>query len=731
LTTSCKHCGLPTWDQSGPYCCSGCRFIDRLLHPAQSDSQAAANSSEASNAMSQAEHEHAWLMARLVLCALLSVVVMMFSLILYAEEVVPGAALSPDSPPTAFAMRGVIRLFLMAVATPVYLILGWPLLREVLLASSWRERATESLILAGAGAAYGLSVFNTLTDGPKVYFETGSAILFLVSLGRSLDARAKSRAARSLASLASHIPRETLRLDDQDKPQPVSVTELRCGERILLRPGDVVPVDGSILSGHSELDEAMITGEFDPAHKGPGQPIFAGARNLTGALQLRVEKTIGERTVDRMENLVRQAWQHPGKRVEFAQRLSRALLPLSLLLAIVSGLWWGWSTQSALEGLQIALSVVLIACPCALGLATPLALWVGLERCARRGLLLQTGAALEDLGELQSIFLDKTGTLTRATVEPCGAATQDSNAVALALCQASSHPISRALQQSLQRDFPELLASKLLQIEELAGQGLRGSRAIEGQDGAAATEEWRLGRPDFIFNESDREKTRGWIGLTRNFELVAQWQSHEELAPGALEAVRTMKGLVPEVMVLTGDSPERAERLANTLLVPVKARLLPDEKLREISRRANESVVLMVGDGLNDAPALAAANVSLAMASGIDLSREVADGLILGHDLRTVAAAILIAAEVRDRIRANLFWAFAYNGLGLLLAVAGRLNPVWAAFAMVASSATIVATTLNDLEPDAPQVAAQNDRPGSSITQDLAVQSNRLLASTP
>lgn len=719
----CRHCELPLPParRADGFCCSGCRFLDTVVSRATDDAE------------DGREREDAWLIARVVLCVFFSVIVMMFSLILYSEDLFAGAgvegALDEDA---RRAWRGLIRLFLLAVSTPVMALLWWPLFREWLSAERRFERAADALILTGSAAAFLLSMLATFFEGPRVYFETATAVLVLVSIGRMLEAGARGRAAKHLEALADRLPDRVCRLTWPGRSEPgagadaaeqdVPVSEVAVGDRLRVRAGDLLVFDGRILEGSSSLDETTVTGESMPREKGPGDELYAGSRNLSGLLMVEVTRAEGERLVDRIDALLSEARARPGRRVRLAETLAGGLLPVATVLALGAGLWHGLALGGGdagglMVGIQAALSVLLIACPCALGLATPLAVWVGLGRLASHGVLLHSGEALERLASIRRVFFDKTGTLTtgalRARPDPGGAGEEDQAlAIAAGLAVVTHHPAAAAV---LQRARDRGVAAATVEApREHPGLGVEGRR-----EGATL----RLGRPAFVFAASPEsaagaapephtgraENSAGGdfaVGLTRDGELLASWSLDEDLRAGVGEDLRALAARGVEVEVLTGDRPEAGARLSAELGVPVRAGLLPEDKLEVIEAARRSEPVAMVGDGLNDAPALARATVGLAMGGGVDLARDAAHGTLLNESPGALVAALDVARAVDRRIRWNLFWAFIWNVLGLGLAAAGQLQPVVAALAMVASSALIVSTSVGRERSHAGDAAA-------------------------
>ncbi len=482
----CEHCGLPLTRSGRRFCCSGCYVAAHLLSRGDGDAQDGPRRTSDR------------LLARLVLSAFLSMGVMVFSLSLYGLE---GRVDSEAGE----ALQGLTRLGALALSLPVLFLLGVPLVDAVVAMRRWLS--ADVLILAGTGAAWCVSLWNTFTDGPTVYYETATMVLVLVTLGRWLEVRARERARDRLTSLvADRSPDATV--VDAAGERSVAVDDVRVGERVRVRPGEEVPVDGVVLEGRSFLDASSLTGEETPAAAAAGDRVLSGARVLDGSLLVRADSVRGARVRDEIERLLSEALTARPALVRTADRAARVFLPAVLLLAVGAAAWRGWRLGPE-QGLLTGLSVVLIACPCALGLATPLAFWVALGEAWRRGVLVRGGDVLERLARARHAFLDKTGTLTTGGLElvgvdvPAGGAPLDASAVlrlAAALEQGSEHPIGRAVRAAWRArgggDLPaveEFRAVPGVGVEgTVDGRPLRLGRA--GDDAAAGADRRRAGR---------------------------------------------------------------------------------------------------------------------------------------------------------------------------------------------------------------------------------------------
>ena len=636
---ACLRCGLPT-AAGRPYCCVGCAWMGA----------AEAGAPPAGS-----------LAARLALAAFLSLGTMVFSLALIGvdEHVVDEASR---------ALQGLFRLGALALSLPVLFLLGVPLAGAVVEGRRWLT--ADALILLAVAAAWTLSAWNTFRGGGRVYFDTASLVLVLVSLGRWLDARAKIRAREALRvqTLDTAGPAHRLR---EGREEEVDLGALVPGDLLRVRAGEAAPVDGRVRVGRALLDTSALTGEETPRSVGPGDRVHAGDRPLDGPLEVEATAVGADRLRDLVVRRLEQARLDRPPLVRLADRISGMLLPVVLAVALGAG--WGHGLEAGFEaGLLRSLAVLLIACPCALGLATPLAFQAALAAALRRGLLLRDGATLERLARVRRAFVDKTGTLTTGEprlerVEPAaGWDREKALAWATALERGSDHPLARALRRAAP-DAGELAVEA---ARVLPGVGVEGR--IEGRLAKLA-----------------RNPEGTGVRLSVDGEAAADLEFGAELRPGAREMIAGLRDRGLRPAMLTGDGSKPARTLGHELGIDVGAELLPHEKLEQV-RDAGGRGVIFVGDGLNDAPSLAAADVGVVLEDASDLARSEADVHLVNGELGALPAAIDLARRAVRVARGNLLWAFAYNAVGVGLAATGRLTPVFAASAMVASSLLVV-----------------------------------------
>ena len=531
------------------------------------------------------------------------------------------------------------------------------------------------LVALGTSVAYLFStavLFLNLQN--HVYFEAAAVVITLVLLGKYLEARAKAKAAQSLESLIRLQPKSCY-VENDGKLVEVDVATLQPGDAFVVRPGDAIAVDARVLEGDSTVNESMLTGESMPVPKHAGATVFAGTVNADGALKCTAVGT-GKGTV--LAGIIRlvaaaQGSKPPVQRL--VDKVSGVFVPIVLGIALLTFFISGWIP---------AISVLVIACPCALGLATPTALMVGVGRAARAGILIRNAEALEGAEKLDTLVLDKTGTLTRGEPEVIDLMADNPDEllrIAASLEAKSEHPLARAIV----RKAP----GALLPVTDFRSHGGRGvSGTIEGKPA-------RLGSPAFLERENPIQGKTA-VGVELGGRFLGWIALADELRPGSAAAVARLAAMGIQPVILSGDNEAAVRDVAERVGIERwKAGVLPQEKAVEIERLRTEGRTLgMAGDGVNDAPALAAADVSFALASGSGAALDVADITLMKNDLAGIADAIALSRATHAKIRQNLFFAFVYNVLGIPLAAAGMLSPVIAGAAMALSSVSVVSNSL-------------------------------------
>jgi heavy metal translocating P-type ATPase len=647
-----------------------------------------------------------WALARLGAALFLTMNVVVFTMALWTREFYgPSGAGSETAMP---ALASLFRYLSLLFALPVLFLLGGALLENAWDSLRRGGSNTDLLLVLGVAASYIYSAVSVFRDQGPVYFEVGCVVLVLVTLGRWLEARGKLQASAALQSLHRLLPDE-VRLIRGDQEIRVPLADANKGDCLRVFAGERIACDGQVLKNAATVDEQVLTGESRPVVKAPGDPVFSGSLNLDGDLFITVSAPARGGVLARLIDLVYRAQQSKGHFERLADRVAAWFLPLVVVLALAT-LAWHAILHGLDQGILAGLAVLLIACPCALGLATPMAIWAALGRAASARVLFRNGETIEKLAAMRAIRLDKTGTLTTGTPEVEGFAVALATErdpvlqVAAALASASTHQYALAIRRYGEQRAGEGSALKipsLANVQTVPGRGLTGllsekthrvylgSRRLMDESGLALNDHLAqvVGRS---LDEGRPITCVGWEGQVRGV-----FAFREQIRAEAARTLACLRALGLDVAVLTGDGAAQAAILGRELNVPVLAELLPEDKAAAMATlRRTLGAVGMVGDGINDAPALAASDVGIAMGCGTDLARETASVCLLGNDLLHLSWAIALARNTVRVIRQNLFWAFFYNLLGVGFACTGRLNPVLAALAMVLSSFVVVTNSL-------------------------------------
>jgi Cu+-exporting ATPase len=569
------------------------------------------------------------------------------------------------------------------LATPVQFWSGRRFYRGAWKALRGGTANMDVLVALGTSAAYAFStaiLFLQLNE--HLYFEAGAVVIALVLLGKYLEARATAKAVQALESLIRLQPK-TAFVEKNNALVEVDLAALSPGDAFVVRPGDAVALDGRVVEGRSAVNESMLTGESVLKEKRAGDTVFAGTINADGALKC-VATATGKGTM--LAGIIRlvaaaQASKPPVQRL--VDRVSAVFVPVVMGIALLTLLFWWWLGGLALAVIP-AVAVLVIACPCALGLATPTALIVGVGRAARAGILIRNAAALEGAEALDTLVLDKTGTLTRG--EPTVSEVLSDNPeellrVAAALESRSEHPLARAI-----------VAKSGGAPQPVADFRAHGGRGVSG---IVAGKPARLGSPAFLGREKSVEG-KTLVGVEWDARFLGWIALGDELRASSADAVARLARMGIELVIVSGDGAEAVKAVAERLgIARWKAGVLPEQKLAEIEKLKSENRrVGMAGDGVNDAPALARADVSFALAAGSGAALDVADVTLMKNDLAGIADAIMLSRATLAKIRQNLFFAFLYNALGIPLAAAGMLNPMIAGAAMALSSVSVVGNSL-------------------------------------
>lgn len=585
----------------------------------------------------------------------------------------------------------------LALALPVQVVVGARFYRGAAGALRGGSANMDVLVALGTTAAFALSVYGLAVGGP-LYFESAAAILTLVLLGKGLERRAKRSTTRAIEALVALQP-EVARVEQPGGVVEVPAEAVGRGEVVVVRPGERVPVDGDVLSGQSSLDESLLTGESLPVPKAAGDPVTGGSINGEGLLRITATRVGEDSALARIIALVEgaQAGKAPIQRT--VDRVAAVFVPVVVGIAVVTLLAWLLLGFPAEQAVLAAVAVLVIACPCALGLATPTALMVGTGAAAGAGILIKDAEALERAHAVDVVVFDKTGTLTEGqpkvrTLHALDGDDERMLTLAAAAQQGSEHPLARAvLEAAAGLELPRVEA-----LTAVAGRGIRGR--VAGVEVVVGSPTWlaELGHELATHRGAieEQEQTGTVVLVAADGALLGWLGVADAPRPSARAAVQALKARGIASVMLTGDNRRTAAVVATALgIEEVRAEVLPGDKATEVERlRALGHTVAMVGDGVNDAPALAAADIGFAMSSGTDVAMHTAGITLMRPEPLLVADAIAVSRATTHKIRQNLFWAFVYNTLGLPLAALGLLTPVFAGGAMALSSVSVVGNAL-------------------------------------
>ncbi|WP_297887106.1 cation-translocating P-type ATPase [Sulfurihydrogenibium sp.] len=677
----CYQCGIPItgkplkFEVDGKmedFCCFGCYLINRTTGLRGEEGTALA------------------FLGKFGFGYFLAMLVMMLSMYIYGSHFV-----DPNDR-EMLLFTGFIKWVILVLSTPVMILLGIPILKNSFSKENLLNFNTDTLIAIGSFSAYFLSVYSVLTGKNAIYFETATMILVLVTFGRYLETSSRVKASNFMKQLMDLTAKKaTVVRDGQEVEVPVE--EVQVGDLVKIRPGEKVSADGVILEGIGNVDESTLTGEIKPVLKKAKDYLYTGTTVLDGTFIIKVDKPQSQWTLNRFIEIMKQIRNTKAPINRITDRIAFYFLPIVFFLAISSFVYW--YIQSGFEkALIVSLSVLLISCPCAFSIGAPLALWLGLGQAMKDGVIIKSAEILEKLSTVKKVFFDKTGTITERFMKVSTTWFKNDMAknIFYSLEKNSEHPLAKSFIKDCQ-DCKEL---KVEDFKVHFGFGVSGK--VEGK-------EYILGSQEFLkqFNvELDEELKKMKEKAIENGEIITFLSDKSQvlgfvsftqsIRPEAKVAIDALKSINIEVGILTGDSQYFANVLKKELEIDdVRANLLPEDKLKAIQEEKSKGkVVAMVGDGINDAPALTAADIGIAMGCGTDLTRESASISLISDDLRKIPLIIILSRKVKRVIYTNIFWAFIYNIIGMGLAITGQLNPIFAALAMVLSSVFVIGNSL-------------------------------------
>ena len=597
------------------------------------------------------------------------------------------------------------------LATPVQFIAGWRYYRGAWGAAKARTANMDTLIVIGSSTAYFYSVFvvlfPNLAPSHEVYFDASANILALILVGKLLEEIARGRASEAVRRLLDLQPPVARLLKEDGSEEEVPVEQVMPFDVLIVKPGEKMPLDGLVIEGGSSVDESMITGESIPVSKTVGDEVIGGTVNMEGALKVEVTKIGMNTTLQQIVHMVEEAQLSKAPVQRLADTVASYFVPIVIAVGILAFTGWYWATGDFGLSITSFVAVVIVACPCAMGIATPTAILVGAAQGAQNGILIKGGDYLEKTRELQAIAFDKTGTLTKGEIAVKDIYADDPDdllRIVASLERRSEHPIGDAIVREAEVRGIELVEPE--DFQALAGRGVQGK--VNGREVIVGTQrlmneigaEIDLGTEGAAGAYFSEGKTLIFASIEGN--VVGLIAVADEIKENAAEVVTKLKSMGLQVVMITGDNRRTAEAIAEMVGIDrYLAEVLPDDKVDEVKKlQAEGLVVAMVGDGINDAPALAQADVGIALGSGTDVALETGGIVLIRNNLMDVVTAIQLSKATFSKIKQNLFWAFGYNAL-LIPVAAGVLrpwgivmNPIFAAAAMAFSSISVVSNSL-------------------------------------
>jgi Cu+-exporting ATPase len=599
--------------------------------------------------------------------------------------------------------------FQLVIATPVQFVIGARFYKQAFYAIRSGSANMDVLIAMGTSAAYFFSLYNIFFQSvapgmmKDLYFEAAAIIITLILLGKYLEAVAKGKTSDAIKKLAE-LQAKTARVIRQDIEEDIPIEEVGLGDIVVVRPGEKVPVDGKMIEGNSSIDESMLTGESLPAEKKAGDLVYGATINKFGVFKFEATRVGKDTALAQIIKMVEDAQGSKAPIQKIADQVAGVFVPIVLVIAVGTFLAWYLSGAGINKALISAVAVLVIACPCALGLATPTAIMVGTGKGAENGILIKGGEHLEMAYKLNAVVLDKTGTITKGQPEVTDVICLgqfDAKSILLLAARAeksSEHPLGVAIYEKGKEEYGPLVDPE--SFEAIPGMGVKA--VIDAQEILVGTRKLMLARgvaadqaETAIVDLEDQGKTAMLMSVNGKLESILAVA--DTIKESSREAIADLLNMGIEVYMITGDNQRTANAIGRQVGINnILAEVLPEDKAREVEKlKALGKTVAMVGDGINDAPALATADIGMAMGTGTDVAMEAADITLMRGDLRTIPASIRLSRQTMRKIKQNLFWAFIYNIIGIPFAALGMLNPIIAGGAMAFSSVSVVTNSLS------------------------------------
>ncbi len=593
-------------------------------------------------------------------------------------------------------------IIMLLLATPVQFYIAWPMYKSAYNALKGFSANMDTLIIMGTTAAYIYSIYVVISGTGYTYFETSAVLITIVMLGRLLEAKAKGKTSDAIKALIGLKPKTAIVIREGQEFE-INIDDVLEGDIVIVKPGGKIPVDGIIIQGHTSVDESMVTGESIPVEKNKGDTVIGGTINKHGSFQFKATKVGANTTLAQIIKLIEDAQGSKAPIQRFADTVAAYFVPLVLVIATITFIAWKFLILADIGTSLIAsVAVLVIACPCALGLATPTAIMVGTGKGARGGILIKGGEALETAHKIRSVVLDKTGTITRGEpkvtdmIAAEGAKEQELLDIAASLEKESEHPLAEAIVHYGKEKSASFRQTK--NFSAIPGHGISARIGVHnyyfGNSKLMADKKVPLDKHSKRI-EALEEEGKTVMMLARENSLIGLVAVADTIKESSPQAISELKKMGLKVYMITGDNKRTAKAIAEKSGVDgYFAEVLPQDKAKHVKILQEKGAVAMVGDGINDAPALAQADIGIAMGSGTDVAMETGEIVLMKDDLRDVAKAIKLSRMTMRKIRQNMFWALIYNTVGIPLAAFGMLNPIIAGVAMALSSVSVVSNSL-------------------------------------